>query len=149
MNSGALDSLCGGMKGGQGLINVYRGSSYKNPLSSILSPMSSVLIPVFERRLKRYSLGSIVVKHPICFPKECHQGTSTSSFAKKSLTFSSSILQDVKHLKEQLWLRDQYTVVFMVTNLTKQTHYLSQAWLSVLNTFNMSPESRIEFSPVR
>lgn len=41
MNSGAPDSLSGGMKGGKGLINVYGGSGYQNLL--LFHPHTNIL----------------------------------------------------------------------------------------------------------
>ncbi len=88
MNSGAPGSHCGGMKGAQGLINVYRGSCYQNHPPFLLSPKSSVLNSALPEEIKNLQFGLYLCKHPICFQKEIHQGrieSSTFSFIKKSL----------------------------------------------------------------
>lgn len=70
----------------KGWLMFMEAVAIKTSCSSTLLPISSILIPTFEGRLKWYQFS----KHPICFWKECYQ-----------------------HLKEQHQLRDQYIVLKM------------------------------------
>lgn len=87
MNSGAPGKKCGGMKGGQGLINVYRGSCYQNPQPPFL-PLQPSLIPLLQKRLKIYSVGSFSARTPFVF-KEVPPGKHSSSAFSYNKTPSS------------------------------------------------------------
>lgn len=129
MNSGAPGKKCGGMKGGQGLINVYRGSCYQNPQPPFL-PLQPSLIPLLQKRLKIYSVGSISARTPFVF-KEVPPGkhtSSTFSYIKPLLLFIIPVQ------KRQIPLKDQHWLVITAGQVHKVKENFSQSGIFENNT---------------
>lgn len=117
MNSGAPGKKCGGMKGGQGLINVYRGSCYQNPQPPFL-PLQPSLIPLLQKRLKIYSVGSISARAPFVF-KEVPLGkhaSSTFSYSKSPSSFYYSSTNKV----------DPFERPTLVSDHTREVHKVNE-----------------------
>lgn len=76
MNSGSPGSKCGGMKGGWGLINVYRSSATKKKKKKkTLSPNPSGLIPLLNYSFHCSSnqpLGLYLAECPVCYSDPKH-----------------------------------------------------------------------------